>query len=257
MRRLRVGKTAAERSISDLMSVAIPLYVYPSPDAWAPMFIALERNPAVRFQFIVNPANGPGGPIPDTEYITNVARLNAFPNSTTYGYVHVSWAQRKAEDVFADISLWSEWAKFSKADIHVDGIFVDEAPSNLDKISYMAAIKAHSRATFNSNALIWTNPGVAVDRAFYEHADLVNAFEHSFDHWFRHKCKRNLPRDLRARASVMLHSFQHSDKKLKSALCSLLKAGHSTILVTESSTYTKLPERLLRMLCETAANGTR
>lgn len=250
MRRFFSKSTHAEQPKSDLKSIAIPLYLYPSPNAWTPIFDFLDRNSTSSLHLIVNPNSGPGGSLPDANYVENLARLNAYPQVTTYGYVHVSWAERQIQDVFEDIATWAEWTAYSKADIHVDGIFVDEAPSKPEKISYMRDVWNHTQAAFKNSAVIWTNPGVAVDAAFYEYADLVNAFENTADYWFREKSEGRVPSYLRSKSSVMLHSFNGSHESLDMALHKLSKTARAyhTILLTESSTYTELPVQLLDKL---------
>lgn len=234
-----------ESSNRTLVSIAIPLYVYPSPSAWSPIFAFLENNPNVRLHLIVNPANGPGGSIPDEQYVANVARLNTYRNATLYGYVHVSWAKRQIEDVCADVTAWANWTACSQADIHVDGIFVDEAPSKLDKLPYMSNIWRHARAAFKSKVVVWTNPGVAIDAAFYGYADLINAFENTSDHWFSQQDEGGVPAHLRAKSSIMLHSSRDSGENLEVALGRLAKAKYHTALLTASTTYTELPVQLL------------
>lgn len=163
MRRFFSKSTPTEQLKPDLKSIGIPLYLYPSPEAWTPIFAFLDRNPTQpHCHLIVNPASGPGASVPDANYVRNLARLNAYANVTTYGYVHVSWAERQIQDVFEDISTWAKWAGYPKADIHVDGIFVDEAPSKPEKIFYMRDIWKHAQTVFKGGAMIWTNPGVAI-----------------------------------------------------------------------------------------------
>lgn len=224
-----------------LPSIATPLYVYPSPEAWKPIFDFLEKNPTVHLHLVINPASGPGGPVPDENYIANVARLNTYRNAELYGYVHVSWANRPIEDVCADITTWSKWSEYSKADIHVEGIFVDEAPSKPDKLLYMRDVWSHARTAFDGKVAVWTNPGVVIDASFYDYADLVNAFENTADCWFGQKSEEGIPLPLRPKSSVMLHSFPGSGGDLQKALSKLAKAEYHTALLTESSSYTELP----------------
>lgn len=245
MRRFFNKSTPAEQPKHDLKSIAIPLYLYPSPEAWTPIFALLDKNPTVHLNLIVNPASGPGGSVPDAAYIKHVAALNTYSNVTTYGYVHVSWAERQIQDVFEDISRWADWTAYSQADIHVDGIFVDEAPSKPEKISYMRDVWKHTQTAFKNSAVVWTNPGVEVASCFYDYADLVNAFENTSDYWFKERCEGRVPGHLRTKSSVMLHSFHESGDRLDVVLHRLSKAGYHTVLLTESSDYTALPLRLL------------
>ena len=41
-------------------SVLLPLYVYPSPGVWNPVFDAITAHPNVLFYVVVNPDSGPG-----------------------------------------------------------------------------------------------------------------------------------------------------------------------------------------------------
>ena len=74
--------------------VLLPLYIYPSPTAWAPVYDAVQNNPTVKFQIVVNPNSGPGAYPPDASYIDGVSKLNSYPNVLTIGYVATTYGQR-------------------------------------------------------------------------------------------------------------------------------------------------------------------
>ena len=219
-------------------TVAIPLYIYPSPQAWEPLHTAIVNNPSVTFQIIINPNNGPGSAVPDANYIAEVARLNSKANTTLFGYVHVSWGKRTLSDVLCDISTWSDWARFDKADIHVDGIFIDEAPSDIAFLEYMKKARAHAKTKFPEKVVVWTNPGVPVDAAFYAEADLVNSCENSHRAWSHQKHISATPENLRSKSTVMIHDYRGSSAQLRSEADNLRKAGYRACLISTDSNYT-------------------
>lgn len=90
--------------------VLVPLYIYPAPGAWDPLFAAAEARPELDFWVVANPANGPGdGALPDANYVRELARLTALRNVKVVGYVHCSYGQRAAEDIVADVEAYGRW----------------------------------------------------------------------------------------------------------------------------------------------------
>lgn len=90
--------------------VLVPLYIYPAPQAWAPLYEAAAAHPDLDFLVVVNPANGPGaGSLPDANYVEALARLTAARNVRVIGYVHCSYGKRLAEDVVADVEAYGRW----------------------------------------------------------------------------------------------------------------------------------------------------
>lgn len=218
-------------------AVAVPLYVYPSPGAWSPLFAAAERNSSVRFDVIINPASGPGGAVPDANYVIQVAKLRSLPNVLLFGYVHVQWGHRPIQDVLRDISTWAKWSDHA-TDIHIDGIFVDEGPSNLQEIGYMTEVSQHAEEAFKGDVVIWLNPGVPVDAAFYDISDMVNAYENSFESWSTGKRISTIAEPLRSRSTVMVHGYRGSPAEMSADAAALRKADFSSALITTSADYT-------------------
>ena len=220
-------------------TVTIPLYIYPAPGAWDPLHTAIANNPSISFHIIINPNNGPGAAVPDANYIAEVARLNSQANTTLFGYVHVTWGRRALQDVLADISTWSAWAGFPDADIHVDGIFVDEAPSDTAYFGYMRDARRHATQAFaDKKALVWTNPGVPVDAAFYAEADLVNSCENDYRTWSSQQDTAATPDVLRAKSTIMLHNYHGSPAQLRNDADRLRRAGYRAFLISTDSNYT-------------------
>lgn len=131
-------------------AVLVPLYVYPFPGAWTPLYEAITANPSTRFLVVINPGNGPGpSPLPDANYCHEIPKLRSHPNVTVYGYVYVNWARRDLQDVRRDVEMYAAWPEHASkpasasslpssatssaehsdtALLAVDGIFVDETP---------------------------------------------------------------------------------------------------------------------------------
>lgn len=90
--------------------ILLPLYIYPAPGAWQPLYDAADAHPELDFWVVINPANGPGeGPLPDANYVEALARMTAQANIKVIGYVHCSYGVRVTEDIVADIEAYGRW----------------------------------------------------------------------------------------------------------------------------------------------------
>ena len=168
-----------KKSTPPKASVLVPLYVYPSPGTWEPLFTAsvtttpplsddsklthLDRiasHPGLNFTVVVNPASGPGNGVgPDANYTREIPRLNAYANVRTVGYVSTDYAKRNLSLVLRDISTYSAWsenATFPGLGMH--GIFLDETSSQYEPASAQfyetIASAVRSEAGFGSNSLV-------------------------------------------------------------------------------------------------------
>ncbi|GAM82495.1 hypothetical protein ANO11243_004750 [Dothideomycetidae sp. 11243] len=225
------------------LRVQVPLYIYPTANAWEPLFIAMAAHPDLQFDIVVNPFNGPGpDALPDENYIAQMTRLRQHSNVTVYGYVHISWAERSLEDVLNDVRAYEGWNTASQPgadkDIHVDGIFVDEAPYHPRSMGYMSSLHAHIRRTLSRGALVWTNPGCPVAAAYYNHADRITAFEASFADWderggflqgFEGGSKE------KRKTGVMVHSCPR--EKVADVLATCKEEGADGVFVTDLRGY--------------------
>ncbi|EPS41031.1 hypothetical protein H072_5083 [Dactylellina haptotyla CBS 200.50] len=166
-------------------AILIPLYLYPTPGAWDPLYQVITTYPNQPFTVIVNPNSGPGdSQFPDANYIAGVAKLNSFKNVRTIGYVHVSYVARHLADVCADITKYAGWASYKTANIAVSGIFVDEAPSEVGagnaNLIYMENVRGAISKAFaatGKDGFTMTNPGTIADKSFYEYADSIVSYE--------------------------------------------------------------------------------
>ncbi|KAF2227065.1 Spherulation-specific family 4-domain-containing protein [Elsinoe ampelina] len=92
-------------------------------------------------------------------------------------------------------------------DIHISGIFVDEAPHHERHLGYMSSLHAYIRRSLSRGCLVWTNPGCPVAERYYEFADKVTCFEDGYGAWV----DRGLDgfeggREVRRKSTVMVHS---------------------------------------------------
>jgi hypothetical protein len=160
-------------------SVLVPLYVYPAPGAWEPLFTAYATNispsyvpsaytrgrisshPTLNFTVVVNPASGPGpGAGPDANYTREIPRLNAYANVRTVGYVSTDYTKRDLGAILRDVKVYSAWSENATiASLGMRGIFLDETPSQYDDAS--ARVLETTAASIRSSTGFGTNPLVS------------------------------------------------------------------------------------------------
>ncbi|KAI9794227.1 MAG: hypothetical protein M1816_006153 [Peltula sp. TS41687] len=184
-------------------NIIVPLYVYPDPGAWDPLYEAyywveqrandvslvlgsISKHPSLNFTIIVNPSDGPGDPpYPDDNYLKEIPRLNQYPNVRTVGYVAINYASRPIQKVLGDISVYAGWnsQKISKTDgsgtalnleagrLVVHGIFFDETPyqASAKNLEYMSRINRYVRDSVGiaEAKMVIHNPGCIPDRKLF------------------------------------------------------------------------------------------
>ncbi|KAG9511885.1 hypothetical protein KCV07_g9846, partial [Aureobasidium melanogenum] len=222
------------------MHIALPLYVYPSDGSWQPLYDALNAFPEVVFDVIINPNSGPGGSPPDSNYVANISALNTYENVNMFGYVHTSYGSRLFSDIAVDIDTYESWSAFETHNIALGGIFVDETPASVDCFDYVNDIYIKIKTTMSRGNLVWTNPGVPVDPSYYSIADIVNAYENSFDQWSNHGGDSCILTNLHNRSSVLLHQYAPSDiSSIASDVERLMDAGYYSALLITNEQYTE------------------
>jgi len=174
--------------------ILVPLYIYPLPGAWDPLFNAAKAYPNVTFQAVINPDTGPGaGKCPDASYINATSHLNAIPNIKTLAYVHTAArfdcgpyqsyicpCTQPMSALQANITKYQNWniaGKCTTQDVHIDGIFFDESPSDASNITYMRNITNFAKSTLTHGSTVLFNSGQAVDTGYWAIADYINVFE--------------------------------------------------------------------------------
>ncbi|KAE9372917.1 hypothetical protein N431DRAFT_545347 [Stipitochalara longipes BDJ] len=150
-------------------NILMPLYIYPEPGAWEPLFAAIACHPSLNFFIVINPANGPGiNSGPDFNYTREIPRLNACVNVRTVGYISTDYAKRNLNLVLRDIKMYSAWSENSTFPrLGMYGIFLDESSSQYEPASrkYFKTVASAVRSDvgLGSNPLIIHNPGTIPD----------------------------------------------------------------------------------------------
>ncbi|KAK6340650.1 hypothetical protein TWF696_008974 [Orbilia brochopaga] len=228
------------------VSILFPLYIYPDPSCWDRVLTAVSRHPDQHFTFVINPNSGPGSEkYPDSEYTDAIAKLNVYENVTLIGYVHASYGTRDPLQVISEIARYAAWSSHPEVDIHVSGIFVDEAPGELGTgkmhLDYMELLFCGVKRAFASVGLqgyLITNPGRIVDAAFYKYADSIVSYEAAFrtmscpDTLFTSVDRKMSPGTATWRQSVLVHSFDGSRRQHSELVKMLVDQGVGEVYVT-------------------------
>ncbi|KAL8867950.1 MAG: hypothetical protein Q9174_005322 [Haloplaca sp. 1 TL-2023] len=115
-----------------------------SASAWSNITAAIDANPEVDWQIIVNPNSGPGtSSPPDANYIDAISKLNSFQNVATLGYIATGYTQVPYTTVASQIDIYAQWADYDAANISVSGIFFDEANNTAANDVYEYYQQAH------------------------------------------------------------------------------------------------------------------
>jgi hypothetical protein len=172
--------------------ILLPLYIYPSinfrdnASNWQPGFAAIEANPGVSWQVVIDPNDGPGNSgLPgddDDNYKYGVSRLNGYRTSGQYdltltGYVHVNYSVIPEEAVRNNITIWNSWSTDTAEDISVQGIFFDESPIAAENFTYMNDLISFARSTFVNPITVICNFGNIPAEEYYSICDIAIAFE--------------------------------------------------------------------------------
>jgi hypothetical protein len=142
------------------LQILFPLYNYPnwyasSSYIWDDIASA---NATVPITAIINPASGPGGSGPNTDYTHGMADLAA-GGVKMIGYVSTSYGARPLSAVESDIDLWA--SSFPG----VTGIFLDEESTDPLKLSYYQSLHDYI-LTKPGMATIVANPGTNTPESF-------------------------------------------------------------------------------------------
>lgn len=207
-------------------NILLPLYVYPSwwetPSAWQYIYDTVERHPEVNFQIILNVDSGPGGGTVgyNEDWISEVPKLNAYPNVHTFGYVPTSYGKRSILQTAQDIGYWANWNTYTAANISVNGIFFDEVPNHTGKralkdLAFMAFLTASARAVFSpiTSFQVMFNPGTRVEDAlsgYFQMADYVVVYEEFASNFISTIVSSNVPNGMASKSAILLHDFNQS-----------------------------------------------
>ncbi|KAK6528604.1 hypothetical protein TWF281_009842 [Arthrobotrys megalospora] len=263
---LTVITTMTDAVPTSFTSILIPLYIYPTPGAWDPLYQAIAAFPAQPFTIIVNPDSGPGaGRFPDANYVAGITRLKKFHNVRLIGYVHVSYTARKLSDVYQDVDRYAEWAAYGPGDISLDGIFVDEAPEVVGNdgvnLRYMQKVRNRILSKFHGihkAGFTMTNPGVITDKQFYAFTDSLVSYEDTLANYCApgtlqtSKDLTKSPGTPPGMQGIIVTSFNRSEERELSMLDRVVERGIGFVYFTTDPDYQKFGADLLLLVEEVA-----
>lgn len=189
----------------------LPLYQYPEGTTWDPVYAAIEANPNVEFQIIINVDSGPGASTPDSNFVTGTSKLNSYSNVQTLGYVHCSYGADE-EGVAENVTQWAAWNTYSEANVSIHGIFFDETPntaSGTNDVSFVQAVVEAASTAFGSNKFTsMLNPGATVEHdEFWTLADYIVIFEDEASAYSASVLTSNIPSGKASQSSILIYDF--------------------------------------------------
>ncbi|MCJ1264688.1 hypothetical protein MMC22_004562 [Lobaria immixta] len=234
--------------------ILFPLYIYPTQNAWTPLFTAANTYPNLTFLAVINPDNGPGPSVcPDASYTAAIHTLNSYPNIVTLGYVHTAArydcgasgtdicpATRTQADLQAEINQYENWSSSSaggcstssSSSIQVNGIFFDESPTVAADVTYMQTISAYVRGKLTHGTKILNNAGVAVDEGYWNYADYINVFENT-EAAYRTTDIDALVGDHADQATLIIHTYQSNLQTEEDDVDTIIDTGIVGVFISE------------------------
>ncbi|KAG9228759.1 Spherulation-specific family 4 [Amylocarpus encephaloides] len=165
------------------MSILLPLYLYPWPGVWDPLYTAATTHPLVNFTVVLNPCSGPCTTRPiEPPYLLEIPKLALYPNIRTLGYVATNYTSKPLSDVIVEIQAYANWTSIlNDSRVAVDGIFFDEVPGPYDwrKYDYLKLAQSEVKSW---EGLVH-NPGTIPDRIwnYMNLTDITIIFENTFN----------------------------------------------------------------------------
>jgi hypothetical protein len=165
---------------------------------------AAAQYPDVTFTAVINPSTGPApdaNGCPNKDHVEGIASLNKYPNIHTMGYVHtanrwdcgasgkdICFCTAPAADVKANITTYASWKTKDcegwstvNPDIHINSIFIDEAPGQDGGscLNYMADLTNHAKSSLTTatGGEVLFNAGAATDLSYFDVADVIIILE--------------------------------------------------------------------------------
>ncbi|KAJ8119027.1 hypothetical protein OPT61_g85 [Boeremia exigua] len=247
-----------------------PLYVYPINNAWEPLTFAAAQYPDVTFTAVINPSTGPApdaNGCPNKDYVEAIHALNQYPNIHTMGYVHtanrwdcgssgtdICFCTAPAADVKANITTYASWKtkgcegwSTQNPDIHIDSIFIDEAPGTDggNCLSYMTDLTNHAKSSLTtaSGGEVLFNAGAQTELSYFDVADVVILFENTQAEYeaIPDIGVRNGNGQYHAKSSIIIHSASNATNLIQRDTSTILGLGsdafHSMFYTDRSSDH--------------------
>lgn len=134
----------------------IPLYIYPSVTAYAPV---VNANTYRNIDVILNPYNGPSTTIKNN-YTNAIVQLRT-GGVGIYGYIYTGWGARSMSLVKTDIDNWKSW-------YNPDGIFIDEVATTSSVLPYYSDLYQYITS---KGMKVILNPGTTTTEPYISVAD--------------------------------------------------------------------------------------
>ncbi|GAA5820095.1 hypothetical protein JCM10212_000441 [Sporobolomyces blumeae] len=210
--------------------IIVPLYSW-NEECWPDLQRTAESHPDVPYLIILNPNSGPTSDVSDPSlYCVPFLRSILPRSSLVVGYVRTGYGSRSLDDVRDDVETYAGWegivvsegtdrrAPFVGGGAGLDGIFFDEtdwqeADERLE--AFRDAADAGGFGAGTNGTKVVFNPGTKVSDSYFDHADLVVAYESSFVDYD----PSSLPTDplLRQKSIVMIHDLPASSSSSSSS----------------------------------------
>jgi len=150
-------------SSTNPLKILFPLYIYPG-SAWDDI---RAQASVVPITVIANPGSGPGT-VRDPNYVTYINKfVGNTPPVTVLGYVHTGYGSLPLSAVQSDILTWKSFYP------QINGIFLDEASTSLDDLTYYQSLSTFIKTTFGSTAQVFLNPGQSTSENYTAFADSI------------------------------------------------------------------------------------
>lgn len=210
----------------------LPLYQYPSGTAYNPVYSAVEANPQVDFQIILNADSGPASSTPDSAYATAAAKLASYANVQLLGYVHCLFGETSTADVIQNATDWAAWNTYTGATISIDGIFFDETPNTqggTNDVSFVQTVVTGAAAAFGTHAFTsMLNPGASAEHSeFWTIANYIVIYEDVASEYSSTVLTTNIPSGKASQSSILIPQFADvgTASVAQSWLAAMVEAG--------------------------------
>ncbi|PSB56856.1 Spherulation-specific family 4 [Chamaesiphon polymorphus CCALA 037] len=225
---------ANQSSHQSKLQILLPLYIYPNwydrnNYIWNQVILAAKKVPIVA---IINPNNGPDNAPPNVDYQQGIKDLRQ-AGVKVIGYVPTNYANRDLQAVKADIDLYLKY-------FNVDGIFIDEAANQQDKLDYYHQIyrylKSSSPSTDSIRSIAYTliiNPGTDVTEEFILQpvADTIVTFENYQSVWTKYHPPIARQKHSAQKFAALIHTTANHNL-MKSTLDRVVKYKFSYVYIT-------------------------
>lgn len=214
------------------LKILLPLYIYPNwydknKYVWKQVIAAAKK---VSIVAIINPNSGPNNAPPNTDYQQGIKDLHR-AEIKVIGYVPSDYSKRDLQAVKADIDLYMNYFK-------IDGIFIDEAASSVDKAIYYQQLYQYIKSKSSSYQVI-INPGVNLVENYISQgvADTIITFENYHKNWNSYTPVEQLKKYPAQKFAALVHTTA-SQKLMKSTVDRAIKHNLGYIYITNDSTNT-------------------